>query len=136
MRMRPHVEPVSRAEFRRTEVVEEDKRSDHTRAHRRERAAHRKIAKINRARDDHLGDRVALIDVAGSRIFAGKKTHGWLLYIVLSVDPEQPHSIPGGDPPRLLGGKLRKPSAIFLEDRIVAEPALIDPRVGAKQKTV
>src|SRR5690348_15692293 len=136
MRVRPHVEPVAGAEFRGAEMVEKDKGPDHTRADRRKRAADRKISKIDRTRHDHLGDCIALIGVASSWIFAGKETHGWLLRIVLSVDPEQPHSVTTGDPLRLLCGKLRQPSAIFLEYRIVAKPALIDPSVGAKQKTV
>ena len=60
MRMRPHVEPVAGAEFRRPEMVEEDERPDHARARRGQRAPHRKaVAEIDRARHHDVGDRLA-----------------------------------------------------------------------------
>ncbi len=91
MRMRPHVEAVAGAEFRRPEMVEEDERPDHARARRRQRAPHRKaVAEIDRARHHHLRDGVAGIGVARLRILAGKETHGACSFAAvgeLSVNP-------------------------------------------------
>ncbi len=81
MRMRPHVEPVAGAEFRRPEMIEEDEGPDHARARRRQRAPHREaVAEIDGARHDHLRDGVAGIGVARLRILAGKETHARLLF--------------------------------------------------------
>ena len=49
---------------------------------------------------------------------------------------EQPLRVAVGDVARLLGRKLREPGAVVLEDRVVAEPALVDPGVGADQEAV
>ena len=76
MRMRPHVEAVAGAKFRRPEMIEEDEGPDHARARRRQRAAHREaVAEIDRARHHHLLDRLALILVAGGRVLAWEETH-------------------------------------------------------------
>ena len=40
------------------------------------------------------------------------------------------------DTARLLGGKLREPTAIFVEYSIVAEPSLVDPGIGTKQEAI
>ena len=73
MRMRAHVEPVAGAEFGRSEMIEEDEWPDHARARRGQGAPHGEVAEIDGARHDHLVDGVALIGVAGGRVFAGKK---------------------------------------------------------------
>jgi hypothetical protein len=76
MRMRPHVEPGAGAEFSRAEMIEEDERSDHSRARRRQRAAHREaVAEVDRARHDHVGQRITAIFVARDRVLAGKEAH-------------------------------------------------------------
>src|SRR5499426_2073116 len=49
---------------------------------------------------------------------------------------EQPLGIAVGDAPGLLLGKLRQPAAIGLHDGVVAEPALVDPGIGAEQETI
>src|SRR6185437_5101699 len=80
MRVRPYVQPVTGAEFRRPEMVKENEWSDHARARRRQSAADREtIAEIDRARHHHVGDGLAGIGIAGLRVFAGEKTHGLLL---------------------------------------------------------
>ena len=73
--MRADIEAVSRAEFGRAEMVEENEGTDHPRARRGQRAPHREITEINRPRHDHLIDRVALIAIACGRILAGEETH-------------------------------------------------------------
>src|SRR5215468_2682766 len=49
---------------------------------------------------------------------------------------EQPLGIAVGDAPGLLLGKLRQPAAIGLHDGVVAEPALVDPGIGAEQEAI
>ena len=76
MRMRPHVESRAGAEFSRSEMIEEDERPDHARARRRQGAAHREaVAEVDRARHDHIGERLAAIFVARDRVLAGKEAH-------------------------------------------------------------
>ena len=85
MRMRPHVEAVAGAKFSRAEMVEENKRPDHSRARRRQCAPHREaVAKIDGARRDHLRDCLAGIAVAGAGVFAREETHGGLSLLSLS----------------------------------------------------
>ena len=80
VRMRPHVEAVAAVKLRGAEMIEEDKRANHARTRRRQTAANQKvIAKIDRARHDHIGDGIALIGVAGGRIGSAKEAHGNLL---------------------------------------------------------
>src|SRR5262245_39961323 len=54
----------------------------------------------------------------------------------LNLAAEQPLGVAVGDALGLLLGKLREPAAIGLHDGVVAEPALVDPGVGAEQKAV
>src|SRR5712691_3642892 len=49
---------------------------------------------------------------------------------------EQALGVAAGDAFGLVGGKLRQPGAVGLEDAVVAKPALVDPGVGADQKAV
>ena len=135
MRMRANVEPVACVKLRRSEMIEKDERADHACSGGRQCTPDREIAEIDRARHDDLGNSVALICVAGGRILAREETHD-RSYSLLSPQSEQPQRIAACDPLRLIGRKLGEPSAIFLEDRVVAEPALIDPGVGAEQEPV
>ena len=94
MRMRPHVEPVAGAEFRRSEMIEEDERADHARSRGRQRAAHREVAEIDRARHDHLSDRVALIvHRRRSGSLPGKKLMTRSYSISLARASEQPQRV-------------------------------------------
>src|SRR6478736_3164052 len=76
VRVRPHVESVARAEFGRPEMVEENEWANHARPRRGQRTPHGEVAKVDRARHDHLGDGIALIGVTGFRVLAGEETHG------------------------------------------------------------
>src|SRR5580700_7265735 len=78
MRVRPHVDAVAGLEHRRPEMVEEDKRADHARLPRRQRAMHLEAAEIDRAGHDHLLDGVARWRIAEAWVFAGEKAHGVL----------------------------------------------------------
>src|SRR5215475_15587020 len=49
---------------------------------------------------------------------------------------EQPLSVAMGDALGLVLGKLRKPAAVGLHDGVVAEPALVDPGIGAEQEAI
>ncbi len=75
MGMRPHVDPLTGAEFGRAEMIEEDEGSDHAPARVRQRAAHGEMAEIDAARHDHEIDGVGRRCVAGRRIFAGEEAH-------------------------------------------------------------
>src|ERR1700722_3052991 len=79
MRVRPHVHAVARAEYRRPKVVEEDERSHHARARRRQCAMDLKAAEIDRARHDQFSDGVARAGVAQGWVFAGEKAHDAIL---------------------------------------------------------
>ena len=76
MRMRPHVDALAGAEFRRAHVVEEDERPDHAALRRGQRAADREAAEVAGARDDHALDRVARVRVARAGSLPGKKLMG------------------------------------------------------------
>src|SRR6516165_1456300 len=54
------------------------------------------------------------------------------------LDPaaEQPLGIAVGDALGLILRKLRKPAAVGLHDGVVAEPAFVDPGIGAEQEAV
>ena len=76
MRVRPHVQPLAAAEFGRAEMVEKDEGADHARAHRRQGTAHGEaVAEVRSTGDDHIGERVAGIGVAGLGVCAGGETH-------------------------------------------------------------
>src|SRR5215471_10851771 len=49
---------------------------------------------------------------------------------------EQPLGIAVGDALGLIRGKLREPAAVGLHDGVVAEPALVDPGIGAEQEAI
>src|SRR5215831_8560246 len=49
---------------------------------------------------------------------------------------EQPLGVAMGDALGLVLGKLRKPAAVGLHDGVVAEPALVDPSIGAEQEAI
>src|SRR5262245_20203849 len=49
---------------------------------------------------------------------------------------EQPLGIAVGDALGLVLGKLRKPAAVGLHDGVIAEPALVDPSIGAEQEAI
>jgi hypothetical protein len=59
MRMRSHIDAVAGAKQSRSEMIEEDERPDHAGLSGRQRAMHAKAAEIDRARHDHLFDRIA-----------------------------------------------------------------------------
>ena len=86
MRMRPHVHAGPGAEFHRAEMVEEDERPHHARLRARQRAADFEAAEIDRARHDHMLDRVALEGVAGGGVLRRKEAHGltfrWLRFSI------------------------------------------------------
>ena len=73
--MRPHVEPGAGAEFRRTEMIEEDERADHALACRGQGAPHREAAEINAARNDRELDRVGARRIAERRIIGREEAH-------------------------------------------------------------
>ena len=107
MRMRAHVESVAGAEFRRTEMIEEDERPDHARARRGQRAAHGEVAEVDGARHDHLTDGIALIGIARLGVLAGKETHGLsftFIRISCALVPKQLQRISTCDAACLLGG--------------------------------
>src|SRR5262249_49571045 len=54
----------------------------------------------------------------------------------LELAVEQPLGIAVGDALGLILGKLRKPAAIGLHDGVVADPAFVDPGIGAEQEAV
>src|SRR6516165_2107122 len=85
MRVRPHVDAVAGLEHRRAEMIEEDERSDHARASRRQRAMHLKAAEIDRARYDQLRDGVARWGAAEGGVLAGEEAHG----VTPSFSPRQ-----------------------------------------------
>src|ERR1700728_1417707 len=85
MRMRPNVNAVAGLEHSRTEVVEEDERSDHARACRRQRARLLKAAEIDSTRYNDLLDDVACARITGNGIFGREKAHARLLAAVRSV---------------------------------------------------
>src|SRR5262245_59057799 len=72
-----------------------------------------------------------------NRGIAGRRTSqiNWIA-CSLHLAAEQPLGIAVGDAPGLLLGKLREPAAIGLHDGVVAEPALVDPGVGAEQEPI
>jgi hypothetical protein len=84
MWMRADIEPVSRMEFGRAEMVKENERPNHSRARRGQRAPYGEVAEVNSPRHDHLVDGVALIGIACGRILAGEKTHPSLLCLAPS----------------------------------------------------
>src|SRR5690349_16280831 len=49
---------------------------------------------------------------------------------------KQPLSIPESNALGLLARQLRQPAAVFLHDRVVRVPALVDPGVGPKHEPV
>src|SRR5262245_36702786 len=55
---------------------------------------------------------------------------------LLDLAAEQPLGIAVGDAFGLILGKLRQPAAIGLHDGVVAEPALVDPGIGAEQEAI
>src|SRR6185312_10730117 len=75
MRVRPHVHAGAAGEYRRTEMIEEDERPDHAALRRRQRAMHLEFAEIDRARHDHVRDRIARLRIAGDGILGRKETH-------------------------------------------------------------
>jgi hypothetical protein len=75
MRMRPHVDALAGAENRRAEMVEKDKRTDHARPRRRQRAANLQSPEINRARHNNLRDCIGRRRIAESRVLGWKKAH-------------------------------------------------------------
>src|SRR5262245_6619184 len=81
------------------------------------------------------GNGVALIRVTSGRILARKETHDELL-LLLASQSEQPQRVTARNPLCLIGRELGEPSAIFLEDRVVTEPALVDPGIRAEQEPV
>src|SRR5262249_44573993 len=132
VRVGPYVETVAGAKFGWTEMVEENEGANHSRARRRQRTAHGKAPEINGAGHDHLA-------YGGLGVLAGKETHGGLLCTDMSLaraQVEKTQSVAAGDSACLLGWKLREPVTIFLEDCVVTEPALVDPRVGTKQEPI
>src|ERR1700674_2769486 len=57
----------------------------------------------------------------------------------MSIDlarTEQPLGIARSDAPRLVSRQLGEPAAILAHDVVVADPALVDPRVGPEQEAV
>src|SRR5262249_3412665 len=139
MRMRPHVEAITCAEFGWTEMIEENEGTDHACARRRQRTADGKVTEVHGAGHDHLAYGITLIVISCLWILAGKETHGRLLCTDSSLARgyvEKTQRIAASDATHLLRGKLNKPAAIFLEDRIVAEPALIDPSVRTEQEAI
>ncbi len=77
MRMRPHVDAFAGVEHRRPEMIEEDKRPDHTPLGMRQRAADRKVTQIDTARHDDEINGVAGGGIAGGRVLAGEEAHQW-----------------------------------------------------------
>jgi hypothetical protein len=75
MRMRPHVDTLTRFELRRSHVIEKDERPDHTPLRVGQRAAYGETAKVGGARYDHEIDRVACRRVAGRRVSRRKEAH-------------------------------------------------------------
>src|SRR5262245_65994547 len=55
---------------------------------------------------------------------------------LLDLAAEQPLGIAVGDAFGLILGKLRQPAALGLHDGVVAEPALVDPGIGAEQEAI
>src|SRR6516164_1227404 len=49
---------------------------------------------------------------------------------------EQPLGVAIGDALGLVLGKLRQPAAVGLHDGVIAEPALVDPGIGAEQEAI
>src|SRR6516165_8492040 len=49
---------------------------------------------------------------------------------------EQPLGVAMGDALGLVLGKLRQPAAVGLHDGVIAEPALVDPSIGAEQEAI
>src|SRR5262249_6063183 len=76
MRMRPHIDALPGAKDRRTEMIEEDERTDHSPVDMREPAPHFEAAEIDGPRYDHVLDRLAGGRVAGCRILAAEIAHG------------------------------------------------------------
>ncbi len=67
MRMRPHIDAFAGVEHRGAEMIEKDKGSDHAPLGVRQRAADRKVAKIDAAWHDDEVDRVAGGGIAGEQ---------------------------------------------------------------------
>ena len=76
MRMRPYVDADACFEDGGADMVEENKRPNHARLRRRQRAMDLKAAEIDRTRHHDMGDCVARLGIAEERIFGGKKAHG------------------------------------------------------------
>src|SRR6185295_2521436 len=55
---------------------------------------------------------------------------------LLHLPAKQPFGVAVRDALGLLRRQLRQPAAVFLEDAVIGEPALVDPGVGAEQETV
>src|SRR5258708_5795446 len=53
-----------------------------------------------------------------------------------TLPPNNRSAFAVGDALGLILGKLRKPAAVGLHDGVVAEPAFVDPGIGAEQKAV
>src|ERR1700693_3068552 len=59
--------------------------------------------------------------------------------ISMSIDfarTEKPLGIARSNAPRLIPRQLREPAAILAHDVVVAEPPLVDPRIGTEQEAV
>src|SRR5262245_34098078 len=135
MRVWANVETIARVEFRRSKMIEKDKWPNHAGPSGRQCTTDREVAEVHCARHDDLGNGVALFGVAGGRVLARKETHDELL-LLLASQSEQPQRVTARNSLSLISRELGQPSAIFLEDRVVAEPALVDPGIRAEQEPV
>ena len=95
MRVRPHVDAVARAEFRRPEVIEEDERADHAAFDVRQRAADRQVPEIDAARHHDEVDGVGRAGVAGGRVLVRGEGHLILLDGTLRTSRLQPVGLRG-----------------------------------------
>src|SRR5258708_12568640 len=90
MRMRPQVDALAGAKFRRSEMVEEDEGADHAPIDVGQGATHREMAYVHAARHDHEVDRIGGLRIAGRRVLGRKEAHR----VSLRCDP-QPKSAAG-----------------------------------------
>ena len=75
MGMRPHIDTLAGAKFRRSEMVEEDERADHAPIHVGQGATHREMAYVHAPRHDHEVDRIGGPRIAGRRVLGRKEAH-------------------------------------------------------------
>src|SRR5262245_42973408 len=75
MRMRPHVDALTRDELDRAHLVEEDEGANHLALRVRQGPAHLEASEVSRARCDDEIERIAGAFVAEYRILVGQPTH-------------------------------------------------------------